>query len=154
MLQLEQRPGLHPPEIKALVEDLFPAGMTSHGWQYLWSNAWNAGHTMTEALVEYVRRAEFPHRPSRFQSIFVFESLADARTFRLRYPGANGVQGNIFVVGADESFRCNMPLMDFGASVSVGLAMTRDYWRGERGYAEELWEHLLTRPVTLLRAAE
>jgi hypothetical protein len=86
--------------------------------------------------------------------VFACETLDDARTFRLRYPGPNGVSGQIFVVSAAESFRCNLPLIDFGASTVVGVAGARAYWGGERGYAAELWEHLLIPPVTVLRPAE
>src|SRR5262249_26074492 len=80
-------------DLRTHVAELFPDGLSLHGWQFMVerhdfirptnSDALFVTHNMVVELVfEYVRRAVFPSRGSRFQSFFAWESLQMARAFR------------------------------------------------------------------------
>lgn len=137
------------------IRRLFPAGMTSHGQQYV--AGWPAPEAQpswaVEAFFEAVRRAEYPDRPSRFESIFAFETVADARAFvggfRLGTPCA------IYRVKGDAGHRANMSLLRLlGLPIAYAFALAGHYWRGERGPAPELWEVLLAPPVEVLEVVD
>lgn len=75
---------VQPPELQQHVEKFFPDGVTSHGERYLLR-----GETRTillnpniELLLEYVRRSHYADKPSRFQSLFAWETVAAAKEFR------------------------------------------------------------------------
>jgi hypothetical protein len=136
---------------------LFPRGVTSHGQQYLtgWPAQDNQAPAMwaVEAFFEAVRLAEHRDCPSRFESIFAFETEADARAFvgsyRLGFPSA------IYRVRGEARHRANMPLLKLvGVPVSHAFALARHYWRGERGPAAELWEVLLAPPVEVVELVD
>ena len=73
-------------DLRAHAAELFPDGLSPHGWQYMVerhdfirptnSDALFVNHNMVVELVfEYVRRAVFPSRCSRFQSFFAGNRL-------------------------------------------------------------------------------
>ena len=78
VMTLEAPPGL-PFGGPDLAQD-WPA-MSKHGIQYAGWAAFD-GSVVSEWFFELVRRSEFPDRPSRFTSVFAFETLAEARAFR------------------------------------------------------------------------
>ena len=89
-------------DLRAHVAELFPDGLSLHGWQYMVerhdfirptnSDALFVNHNMVVELVfEYVRRAVFPSRCSRFQSFFAWESLEMARAFRKEGQASSGL---------------------------------------------------------------
>jgi hypothetical protein len=113
-----------------------------------------------ELTCELVRRAEFPQRPSRFQSVFGWEMLADAKLFLAEFgnscPGAQ-----LFEVQSDsEPFRADMRCLDIRGSILVMAYGARCYWRqglndlgsfpGANTVAP-FWELLLSPPVRILR---
>lgn len=70
----------------SMLESLFPEGISKHGLQYLRPPAYPEESLNDEAELrmrvleqnlELCRRAAFPDRPSRFQSIFCVESISD-----------------------------------------------------------------------------
>jgi hypothetical protein len=130
------------------IQALFPNGITSHGLNWLINPGMDGFITLRELTFEFVRRAGFPDCPSRYQSIFAFETRDDAHAFINIYCGGDAV--SILKVDAEESFRANMQLLDV-KSKGVGISdAAHDYWRGDRGQAGELWEHLLVPPVTVI----
>lgn len=133
-----------------LAQDWFPNGMTQHGIRYLLAVDSQLERDRTIELVwEMVRRAEFADRPSRMTSIFAWETLEDAQAFQARNRSFS--QTLIYVVRGVSRHRANMPLLGaFAGAGGSGIQDARAYWRGDRGRAPELWEHLLEPPVTVI----
>jgi hypothetical protein len=139
-----------PPELEAHLRVLFPDGLTRHGATYLGliperfedskQNGWR------EAIFEFVRRSAAPDAPSRFQSVFACASLDEAQIFRRSVCGG---EGSIYAVEAGDAFRVNMSLLNESASYLAVFEAAHSYWRGERGFWPEAWEHLLIPPVTV-----
>jgi len=103
-----------------------------------------------EILFEYVRRSCFPDKPSRFTSVFAWETLDQARAFRKRYG-----EGPIWEVECDERpFRADMNLVTLGKSVLTLSYSAHRYWSGLPGINADVppwWEVLLTPPVRVLQ---
>ena len=78
-------------ELQDHVDFLFPEGVTSHGERYMLKGETPAigVSPVIELLFEYVRRTHFPSCPSRFQSVFAFETIAQAVNFKTKY-GTSG----------------------------------------------------------------
>ncbi len=145
VLGVEPSPSL-PAGVPAL-DDEWKNGLTRHGVQYALSDQLN-GSTAPEWFFELVRRGEFPKAPSRFQTVFAFESIHDARAFRFEFGGNYGVP--IVRVKGERAHRANMRLIRWTAPSVSTLANARAYWRGDQGVATPLWELLLCPPVTVL----
>jgi hypothetical protein len=147
-----------------LLAELFPDGLTYQGLGYLYyQNSVllpNPGQTVLpgpelegmrsriiELLFELVRRAEFPERPSRLESVFGWETEEDARQFVASRQDTG--QAVIWKVEGDSVFRADMELTRlFTPLVSWWLA--RRYWSGEANPdMPPRWEHLLKPPVRL-----
>ena len=86
-------------EISAFVAQQFPDGLSRHGWDYMTTSVDYVIHRpnqqhyilyvpQIELVFELVRRTDFPDRPSRLQSYFAFESLADAQSFERSTAGS------------------------------------------------------------------
>ncbi|MHB8235675.1 MAG: hypothetical protein ACYDHT_13570, partial [Solirubrobacteraceae bacterium] len=120
--------------------------MTQHGAQYTLASTLD-GSVAPEWFFELVRRAEFSERPSRFESVFAFETLFDARAFRHSYGGNNSVP--ILRVEGSVAHRANMNLVRWTSPSATTLARAREYWLSERGLATPLRELLLAAPVTV-----
>src|SRR5688572_10873944 len=95
-----------PPELQEHVSALFPLGVSRHGEEYFLRSSSRAdvASPAIELLLEYVRRANFPSRPSRFASWFGVSSVDEALAFRRRFCGG---QGRLWLVSAEDSFRAN-----------------------------------------------
>ena len=142
---------LVPPGLNSLVQDLFPNGVTNHA-QWLWRSIDVYG--LHESLFEYVRRGEFADKPSRFESIFGFAQLDDARTFLARYPVKGVFGGNVLRVEGESRHRGNLALFDVIMNPGHAILGARAYWSGRPGLAPALWEHLLSPPVQVLDRVE
>lgn len=137
-----------PLELQAHVDTLFPDGVSVHGEQYLLRNASDPklASPNIEMLFEYVRRACFPSRPSRFQSYFGCETIDQARYFRERH--GDPLNG-IWLVEAERSFTADMHFLQRGSSVLVGSYFAQQYWQGVAS-EDPFWEVLLVPPVGVL----
>lgn len=147
---------IQPTSLQAHVDDLFPAGVTEHGNGYL-LNAKQPAQDVSgaiELIFEYVRRARFPHAPSRFESIFAFESLPEARHFMRVFGSETGM---IWEVEFDTPvFRADM------ACLSVCGSVLETSWRADRYWSSldngsgvaSLWELLLEPPIHVRRIVE
>jgi len=129
------------------VLQLYPEGLSSHGLQYLLSEGiviffpgtrtpQRITHTqpMIEAIFEMVRRAEFPSRPSRMQSMFAWCSLTDARQFNME----GGGKGAIYEVSSDDAFVADQNLLFLGGSVIGAYELARKYWAAENSENQKL----------------
>ncbi|WP_216911798.1 DUF2441 domain-containing protein [Nocardia noduli] len=151
----------------------FPTGVSPHGRRYL------TGHfrvdvvdrtgithvvadrdTGLELLWDWVRLNRYPNAPSRFQSIFAFETREDVTEFVTRY---GGYDAGLWLVETDvEGFRADMSLMRAGPMQNC-LRWADLYWsqqphprsgREAEFFGRTLWEVLLTPPVTVLTRVE
>jgi hypothetical protein len=142
---------VQPPALQDHLNALLPEGVTEHGHQYL-VGAQVIGPTQEpaiELMFEYVRRAAFPDRPSRFQSVFGFVNLDDARRFR---SDMKAYSAHIWEIEADNAFRADMNYLKLvGASALIVSYFAHRYWSGESSAPESApeprWEYLLTPPV-------
>jgi hypothetical protein len=125
------------------VEELFPQGVTYHGLSFLFYQNTLAfpihqGLYDTQSLndmrsqaidlvLEYVRRASFQDRPSRYESIFCWRSRDDATRFTSLIGNAGAP---IVEIEGDERFVADMNVLTFGTALGTSL-MAHRYWRGE-----------------------
>jgi hypothetical protein len=142
---------ISPAELQQHVDLLFPDGLSRHGERYFLKNYMSPrlSAPSIEMLFEYVRRACYPERPSRFQSMFAFESLNEAVAFKSRY--GNG-QGTIWQIESIEYFKADMGLLVFGNTILVHSYLAHKYWKGEAGQ-NPIWEVLLIPPIRVIKRA-
>jgi hypothetical protein len=144
-------------EINKVVEKYFPDGISNHGNHYLsekiryWhdyeSNDRFLPCTLTiEMVFELVRRSGYPHLPSRFQSLFAFETLQEAQKFQTEYSKS---ESKIYLIEADNYSKHDMSLLTIGFNSIIGITLGEKYWNG--GQSEHpVWEVLLKLPVTII----
>lgn len=148
-LSLFQYTDVTPLELQAHLDELFPSGVTLHGEKYLVDASSSSRITSPaiELVWESIRRAHYPHAPSRFQSLFASSSLDQAQLFRAQF----GQNAPIYEVAAEANFRADMNALHSGSSALFTSYLAQRYWRQEPGSAEPFWEYLLTPPVTVGR---
>lgn len=133
---------------------LFPDGVSSHGERYFVSSvpAVNFENRnidgLLEIVFEYVRRANFPNKPSRFQSLFAFDSFEQAELFRQR-PNNDGV---IWEVECDNYFKVDMNLLTANDSILVLSCRANLYWSGKTINENPFWEYLLSPPISVIKS--
>jgi hypothetical protein len=145
LCSLVKHSDVEPPVLADHVKELFPDGVSTHGERYFLQNEAQAMvvSPILELLFEQVRRAAFADRPSRFQSMFAFKSLAEACSFLSQFG-----DGAIYKVNADVFFRGNMNLLNAGNSILTTSWFANQYWKGETGLQDDpCWEFLLKCPV-------
>jgi hypothetical protein len=155
-----QEIALDPPEMQQFARDLFPDGVTRHGWQYfvnpvqlLAPGGANASF-ISDFAFELVRRSYAPHRPSRYTSVFGWGSVEDAVAFRTTFCAG---QGSVWELdGPAEAFRADMRCLNIGGTSLSTWYLACRYWDGEPNdaNAEPMWEYLLELPVTVVDRVE
>jgi hypothetical protein len=138
------------PEAAAYLNKLYPNGVSRFGWSYLSGLVPQLQRVLVERemICEEIRLAGYPHRPSRFASIFACESLSDARALRENLGSPNAT---IWVVEWEFSFRADMHLLQVKSLKEMPEAVHR-YWSGESSTVP-FWECLLAPPVTVIEVA-
>lgn len=138
-----------PAELQIHADKMFPNGVSSFGERYFLKNSSDPRLTepAIELVFEYVRRANFPKNPSRFQSVFGFESLSQALEFRDKFGGG---QGTIWEAESKRYFKADMSLLTLGSSILMCSYFANKYWSGKPG-SNPFWEILLIPPVKVLR---
>jgi hypothetical protein len=128
-------------DLQTLIQELYPQGISSHGKQYLLDqclvvkkpNGTPASVCpvvpIMELVVELIRRVSFPTLPSRFTSIFGWDTKEDAISFRTSHCGNNG---NICRLSAELGFRGDMTLLCLGGTILGSWLYATRYWRGLR----------------------
>lgn len=109
-----------------------------------------------EMLWELMRLYEFPDAPSRFQSVFAFESLDAAQQFQ-----ALEQRGTIWEVETDQpGFRADMSLLHAVPRTPNARQLAQLYWLQTEDYDRSrlpaecgppVWEILLAPPVRVVR---
>jgi hypothetical protein len=140
-------------DLRTHVAELFPDGLSLHGWQYMVerhdfirptnSDALFVNHNMVVELVfEYVRRAVFPSRRSRFQSFFGWESIEMARAFRKEGQA-------LYRVESSSIFRADQSWLTLGVQNAIASLSAHRYWSGAPSGTPR-WEILLAPPVRVM----
>lgn len=120
----------------------------------------------TEAVLEYVRRREFPHCPSRLACCYYYDSEDQARIFYQQDWGGERPEVrekvHLFAVELEDPTPCryDMNLYDLAYSAiedrqdtASALAFARQYFSGE-GTADPVWEIVSACPARALRTLE
>lgn len=140
-------------DLKKLIEEEFPDGLSLHGWQYMTErrdfiqhpttgdtyvhNSWQ-----TELFFELVRRSFYPAMPSRFQSFYAWESPEAATAFRA------GEQP-VYRVEADRCFRADQTWLTLGVQNAAGWLHARRYWEGISTQVPK-WEIVMRAPIRIV----
>ncbi len=141
-------------DLAAHVQMLFPEGLSLHGWTYLKARHTYGTHPnfqhnvtcLTEMNLEYVRKAYYPDRPSRFQSIFACEEICEAMSFRQRF---GTTDAKIFEIDGNEVIRADMSLIFLGTQNVAGSFLAHQYWSGSGG-RNPFWEFIIRLPATVV----
>jgi len=134
---------------------LFPEGLSFHGWRYAkerhtYGTSPNFSHKATflaEMNFEYVRKAYYPDKPSRFQSIFACETADEARAFKERFGRPDS---KIYEIEGDDFLRVDMSLIFLGTQNVTGSFLAHKYWQGESGN-NPFWEFIVKLPAQVIR---
>ena len=137
-------------DLRAHVAELFPDGLSLHGWQYMVERhdfirptKLFVNHNMVVELVfEYVRRAVFPSRRSRFQSFFAWESLEMAKASRKEGQA-------LYRVDSSSVFRADQSWMTIGVQNTIASLCGHRYWSGAPSGTPR-WETLLAPPIRIM----
>lgn len=143
-----------PRELCSHAIDMFPDGVSRHGDHYFLGGEQKAllASPALELTFEYVRRARYPDRPSRFQCMFAVDSIDAAKAFRDKHADAGS---SIWQIEAETLFRANMNMLYAGDSILVTSYRANTYWAGEPGRdGSPFWEYLLKCPVRIKKRVE
>jgi len=166
-IELTKFDNINPRLLQKHVDLMFPSGVSHYGdITFLNSNRKISGDSpykfdgkdgsegcsaAIDIFFEYVRRSDYPNRPSRFESFFGFESLKDARKFREKYCDSNGF---IWEVEYDNSIKADMNLLNLNGSLLVVSYNAHRYWTGVPGSPTPWWEVLLKPPIKVVKKVE
>ncbi|HRN51075.1 MAG TPA: hypothetical protein PLC52_09390 [Anaerolineales bacterium] len=134
----------------------FPNGLSRHGQQYALGDyadllaadgdTWR--NTTIETIFELVRIAHFPNLVSRYESLFVCSSLADATSFRTQSANREPKYADcpIWKVQGESASKHDMNLLTLEGRVADVHHRASMYWNGDAS-SNPFWEHLLKLPV-------
>ena len=148
-INLRKYDDVTPIELQKHVNEMFPDGVSCHGEFYFLKDQTRANATSPniELLFEYVRRANFPDRPSRFQAVFGTEDIEHAKEFRKRFGKS---EDNIWKIESNNYFRADMSFLTLNDTLLVYSYFANRYWSGESSDIP-LWEVLLSPPIKILK---
>ncbi|WP_454740371.1 hypothetical protein [Cupriavidus necator] len=141
-------------DILAHINDMHPNGFSAHGGQHfrdahqwpLESPEYRSG--ILELLLEATRKAHYPSKPSRYQSMFAWDSLEVAAHFK----ASNGhpSYGIYELLPQARVHRGDMSIYTFGPTFAGVDHRLHLYWQGKTleipGY-EPRWEHVIELPL-------
>ncbi len=146
VMQLEQLPD----EVQIGDPTWFPNGVTRFGIDIILKQL-AYGALEREYELESIRRERFPMLPSRYVSIFAWQSTKDLDRFRadFRLLGCGEKHGRIWKVKGKAVFRGDMDLFNvFRGDLEMRTAA--DYYWSQQASGDPLYEYLLEPPVTVL----
>lgn len=133
-------------------------GISEHGFRYLVARRSEPPKTdtngMLEMLAEYLRRAEYSDRLSRFRAFFAVRQREDADRFAKEYPPERTAReapppAEVWEVEGEMAFETDMRRLELGATWLTALSNLHAYWQGIPTN-EPLFEVLLRMPVTVI----
>lgn len=144
-------------DLEKRIDKMYPRGLSKHGIEYLVETCLIYPHPgsgpptdftpispVIEAIFEQVRRADFPHLPSRMQSMFAWCNLEDA--YMLRDNAKNN--SAIYQIESESAFVGDMNLVYLSASVIGAFELATRYWSG-RKTRNPLLEAVIPLPVVV-----
>jgi hypothetical protein len=144
-------------EIFAHINKKFPEGYSRHGMQWFRDPPPDnrpedfRDSALLELLLEAMRKAYYPDKPSRYQSVFASVSLAEAFAFRSRHGKAADPVYELNPLGkVHRGDMAAIPNVNLSSAV-MDLLLHR-YWRGEPGNIPGQapnWEYVLELPVAV-----
>jgi hypothetical protein len=129
---------------------LTPGGLSPHGMNYLTNSGMPSTNinASIDLSLELFRRSFFKTKPSRYQSIFAWDNIEDAKAFMgsLLPEFPNCV---IYEISAnsEDLHRGDMSLLTFGSTNLVYADLLRLYWNGTTFNKSPKWEYLIPLPV-------
>lgn len=129
---------------------LAPGGLSPHGLNYL-TNADLPSLNLNASIelsLELFRRAFPKNKPSRYQSVFVWDNIDDAKAFMAsllpEFPNCV-----IYEISAnpEDIHRGDMSLLTFGSTNLVYADRLRLYWEGITVNEIPTWEYVVPLPV-------
>jgi hypothetical protein len=152
------------PDSYADLLELFPEGFTPGGWRRLTTPlaaldvpTWGALNL--ELVLELVRRARFPDKPSRLAAVFAHDSLAMGVWAAGKWREAHQEGPDIFWLVESERFHRGdqnivQPLLTRTATLMDLVAEATHYWQGKAGAGlAPWWEMVLPGPAHAIRRA-
>jgi len=145
-IELRSRRGGFQDSVVSLLFD----GVSRHGDKYLYMDRTDSVEkdAMIELVFEYVRRDVSPDRPSRYQSMFGWQTIEQAMAFMAR--DKKTADQPIYRVKSDIYFKCDMNLLSCKDTAILTSERAIKYWKGEPGSDAPCWEWLLRCPVQIL----
>lgn len=127
------------------LDNLYKGYLSNHGEVYAINNynISDSSHT-TEQIFELIRMKDYPHKLSRFQSFFAFQSLDDAICFsENKYP--------IFEVECNHNnFHIGDMNLIKGNTILQSYTFAHQYWDNYKNISSTM-EILIKPPVKILR---
>lgn len=139
---------ISPAEMSSLADKLFPCGLAPQGEGYFINNVAMI-YGINEFIdwgLEFYRRGVCPEKPSRYTSLFAWDSVEKARKFRL----TDGKPSDkIFTIQTDNYHRGDMSLLRNDQSVLAFTYRMELYWSGDTFNSEPVWEFICPLPVAI-----
>lgn len=150
------------------MELFYPEGISWHGDAYLLTDSakLNLGITKSDTnesimmtdynqlidfVFELIRRAEFPDKPSRLQSMFSLATKKQAKNF-IKKMGWSSSCPIWEIETKEEGYRVNMNLLNIDGRIIDIYDRARAYWNGDKGNdINPCWEILLKYPVKVIK---
>lgn len=102
---------------------------------------------LLELLAELVRQAHYRDKPSRFQSMFAWDSLANAKTWQSNHAPGSPIYE---LIPTQRVHRGDMALLTLGGTMARINMQLHLYWQGNTLVSSDhspTWEYLLEHPV-------
>jgi hypothetical protein len=132
------------------ISEIYSEGLTRHGVNHLKES--QSGPTVAEWVLEFVRLIQFPEIPSRFQSVFAFETIESAERFLNESSATipDDVDPVVWKVEAESKYGFKGDMNALPGEIpqfEIGVAYADRYWSGDPGSENPLWEVYLEPPV-------
>jgi hypothetical protein len=101
-----------------------------------------------EIAFEFIRKTYFPKLPSRFESVFAFETIEECKNFQEKYPYKEA-ENNIFKFISDhKGYKFDMYWLKFSNDYMGLIGNAFSYWSGEAS-DNPSWEIIVKLPVKI-----
>lgn len=149
IINLTKYTDISPDYLQKHIDKYYPSGFTGHGEYYLLqgTSASKLINPNIEIFFEYVRRAYYKNKPSRFQSFFAFNSMEEVVKFIDKFQYKSG---KLWEVECEKSYSADMSLLNIGSSILTYSYNAHLYWEGKSS-DDPIWEVLLAPPVNIIQ---
>ena len=148
VITLQKFSDISPVELQQHVDGLFPEGVSRHGDKYLLNGNSNTENndSRIELIFEYLRRASFPKKLSRFQAFFGCKTIEDVRKFKRKF---GNIDSKVFEVEAERAEYVDMGMLLFNGTILAISYYAHLYWQGNSISEDPYWECLLYAPIII-----